>query len=35
MRTLPDEIGQLANLEVLELGSNRLRELPDSFGNLT
>ena len=32
---LPDEIGQLANLENLDLSGNQLRSLPQSFAKLT
>ena len=34
MGTLPDSIGLLPQLEVLDLWSNELRELPKSFANL-
>ena len=31
---LPDEIGQLVNLRVLDLGHNHLASLPESIGQL-
>ena len=34
MGVLPESIGQLENLEMLELWSNGLKKLPDSFKNL-
>ena len=34
LRALPDSIGNLTKLRILDLSSNDLRELPDSIGNL-
>lgn len=35
LRRLPSEIGQLSQLEVLDLRQNRLRQLPPEIGNLS
>ena len=32
---LPEQIGELIHLEVLDIGGNKLRNLPDFLGNLT
>ena len=32
LESLPDAIGQLTQLRVLQVGANRLRQLPDSLG---
>ena len=34
LQSLPDSIGNLTKLRILDLSSNDLRELPDSIGNL-
>jgi len=35
LRELPDEIGQLSQLQALDLSRNRLRTLPDAIGQLS